>query len=325
MIHLSIIVPVYKVEEYIGQCLMSIFDGGAEESQYEVIVVNDGTTDKSMDVVREICKGRGNVKIVEQENQGLSAARMAGLAQAEGEYVWFVDSDDWLGEGFVKYICDLLSRESYALYAMPLTEVRGKELEQQYLIEKEKVVSEWEYLSDKRTRVFNAQRYVIRKSLFLNPGLFFPIGLLHEDIYFCFILLYLSREVFLIQQSEYYYRIRNNSIMGSMSGRNLEHIAKNYSMSIRFMRKSVVERSEQKRWGLYMFDNALMDTYYYYFWGMVELTEFTSFLQKRRFYILKEYLKYHSGKEFKKWLGDVYFILCPLRFSRQMGEYRKIM
>ena len=85
----SIIIPVYNVENYIKKCLDSVF--AQTEKDYEVIVVNDGTKDNSMDIVKNY-----DVKIVNQKNQGLSEARNTGLKNAKGEYILFLDSDDYI-------------------------------------------------------------------------------------------------------------------------------------------------------------------------------------------------------------------------------------
>ena len=92
---LSLIIPVYKVEAFIYQCLNSIFSQILGDENIEVIIINDGTPDNSIEIVRGF-SSFPQMKIVEQENQGLSVARNTGLCYAKGEYVWFIDSDDWL-------------------------------------------------------------------------------------------------------------------------------------------------------------------------------------------------------------------------------------
>ena len=94
MVLLSIVLPVYKVEDYIRACLESIFRQGLPDSEFEVILVNDGTPDKSIDVVSDFVDLHGNVTVINQENQGVSCARNTGLARAKGEYVYFMDPDD---------------------------------------------------------------------------------------------------------------------------------------------------------------------------------------------------------------------------------------
>ncbi|MCR5680733.1 MAG: glycosyltransferase [Prevotella sp.] len=103
---LSIIVPVYNVEKFIRSCVESILKQGLDETCFEVIIVNDGTKDRSMEAIVDIIETHYNLHVITQENQGLSVARNTGLAQATGEYVMFVDSDDMLVPNSVQYLLD---------------------------------------------------------------------------------------------------------------------------------------------------------------------------------------------------------------------------
>lgn len=96
MIKLSIIVPVYNVENYIHPCFESIFNQGLNDDEFEVIIVNDGSTDRSMDMIADIINQHNNIMIINQNNQGLSVARNNGIAAAKGEYIIMPDSDDLL-------------------------------------------------------------------------------------------------------------------------------------------------------------------------------------------------------------------------------------
>lgn len=91
---LSIIVPVYNVEEYVGECLDSLLDQDITKEDYEIICVNDGSTDKSGEIVSDYVMKHSNVVLLEKENGGVGSARNLGLDNAGGDYVWFVDSDD---------------------------------------------------------------------------------------------------------------------------------------------------------------------------------------------------------------------------------------
>ncbi len=99
MIDLSIIVPIYKVEKYVRACFESIFQQGLSDDRYEIIVVNDGTPDRSMEVVADLLEQHNNITIINQENQGLSVARNVAFDRAIGEYILFLDSDDLLVKG----------------------------------------------------------------------------------------------------------------------------------------------------------------------------------------------------------------------------------
>lgn len=102
MTKLSIIVPVYNVEKYIRPCFESVFRQGLDDDDYEVIIVNDGTKDKSMEMINDIISQHENISIISQENQGLSVARNNGIAVAKGEYILMLDSDDLLIEDSLK-------------------------------------------------------------------------------------------------------------------------------------------------------------------------------------------------------------------------------
>lgn len=96
---LSIIIPLYNCEKYIAQCLDSIFRQEMNESEFEVIIVDDGCKDNSYAIVSEYAKNHDKMIIVKQENQGVACARNNGIEKAQGDYITFVDADDMLVEG----------------------------------------------------------------------------------------------------------------------------------------------------------------------------------------------------------------------------------
>ena len=102
MTQLSIIVPVYNVEKYIRPCIESIFKQGLDEESFEVIIVNDGTPDRSMEMIADIISQHNNITVINQENQGLSVVRNNGIAAAKGDYILMPDSDDLLIENSIK-------------------------------------------------------------------------------------------------------------------------------------------------------------------------------------------------------------------------------
>ena len=106
-IQLSIIVPVYNVEKYIRPCMESIFRQGFNEDCFEVIIVNDGTEDHSMEVIQDIIDQHKNIIVINQENQGLSVARNVGMATAKGQYILMIDPDDLLIENSIKPLLEL--------------------------------------------------------------------------------------------------------------------------------------------------------------------------------------------------------------------------
>lgn len=106
---LSIIIPVYNVEEYVLRCLESCtVQQMTSKYKYEVICVDDGSTDRSLEIVQEYAAKHDLVKVIHKSNGGVSSARNCGMAVAQGRYLWFVDSDDWIAEGSIGAIGDSL-------------------------------------------------------------------------------------------------------------------------------------------------------------------------------------------------------------------------
>ncbi len=98
---LSFIIPVYNCESYLADCLNSIYGAGLAEEMFQVVLVNDGSPDKSADICKEWAERYANIVYLEQRNQGASTARNTGLKAAQGEWVWFVDSDDEVVPSFL--------------------------------------------------------------------------------------------------------------------------------------------------------------------------------------------------------------------------------
>lgn len=93
---LSIVIPVYNVEKYIEKCICSVVSQDISNEDYEVLILNDGSTDCSKDIAERYAKQNSNVHLFNHSNMGLSATRNRGLREAKGDYVWFIDSDDWI-------------------------------------------------------------------------------------------------------------------------------------------------------------------------------------------------------------------------------------
>lgn len=103
---LSIIVPVYNVEKYLRKCVDSLLTQDLSHEEYEIILVDDGSTDQCGMICDEYAASHSNVKVLHQQNGGLSAARNSGIAVAQGRYVQFVDSDDYLEPNVLKTLAE---------------------------------------------------------------------------------------------------------------------------------------------------------------------------------------------------------------------------
>ena len=113
MIKLSIIVPIYNVEKYIRTCIESIFNQGLSDDDFELILVNDGTPDKSLEVISDIIQTHKNIILINQSNQGPSIARNKGIQKATGKYLYFIDSDDSLIENSLPFIIEEIDKTEF--------------------------------------------------------------------------------------------------------------------------------------------------------------------------------------------------------------------
>ena len=106
----SIIIPVYNAESYIDRCLDSVFS--QDFISYEIIIVNDGSSDNSQALLLDLMRSNKKIKVIEQENLGVSAARNSGLRYAIGKYILFLDIDDWILDGYLSFAHTKLTSEN---------------------------------------------------------------------------------------------------------------------------------------------------------------------------------------------------------------------
>ena len=184
MVKLSIIIPVYNVEKYLEKCLQSCLSQDIPHDEYEIIVVNDGSPDSSLAIAERIAKSATNITIITQENGGLSAARNTGMSVAKGEYIWFVDSDDWIETNCLKQLTNTLYNDKLdALVINGIRVINGANRKNPPRVFTDKILSGKEYL--KGTTVNCAAVITIYKREILSKfKLKFKKGILHEDAEF---------------------------------------------------------------------------------------------------------------------------------------------
>lgn len=217
MLKLSIVIPVYNVEQYVAKCLDSCVNQDLPLDEYEIIVVNDGTPDNSVQIVEEYMQEYSNIRIVNRENGGLSAARNTGLKEAKGEYVWFVDSDDWIEPNVLKSLIDRACKDKLDVlcFNLQLTFPDGRK--QKYFVSHEE-----------GGRIYNGKDFVCSVSMppaawvafyrreFLScHSLSFYDGILHEDQEFTPRAYYLAERISFINDIVYNYNQREGGIMKS--------------------------------------------------------------------------------------------------------------
>ncbi|RIV74386.1 glycosyltransferase family 2 protein [Flagellimonas aequoris] len=221
---LSIVVPVYNVEAYIEKCLRSVYNQDLSPVQFEVIVVNDGTKDKSLEICEVLQKEFTDLKIISQENKGLSGARNTGLSHAKGDYVWFVDSDDWLPANCLKQIVDTLKIKSPDLLWLGHSVVHNGEIIRTYIPAPiDEPVAGDEFFAHHLQGLYYIWKFIYSREFLSNNNLFFYEGLLYEDLEFTPRALEVAQRCITLTDSFYFYLMREGSIVNKVKAKNVEN------------------------------------------------------------------------------------------------------
>lgn len=150
----SIIVPIYKVEKYIKSCVESLLSQDYEN--IEVILVDDGSPDSSPEIIDTLALKDERIKVIHKKNEGVSSARNTGIDVAKGEYIMFVDGDDWVDDNYVSYFVGLVedSRCDIGMNKSNYSIVDSVSTKKRYTVTAEKAI-EWIYLGDLFVAVWN--------------------------------------------------------------------------------------------------------------------------------------------------------------------------
>lgn len=225
----SVIVPVYNVEKYLQECVDSVLAQTYEK--FEIILVDDGSTDKSGTICDTYQKRDSRIVVIHQENRGLSEARNAGLNRAKGEYIYFLDSDDWILSETLEKLVEKAKAESAEVVFFDAYSFEDNQPEKQT---RQHYMRKHSYKTDTGLEIFKKlQEYreyhsavpllLIKKSVLERSSLKFEPGILYEDMIFTYALFCKAERVAYINEPFYQRRYRNNSIMTSKKK------AKNYS------------------------------------------------------------------------------------------------
>jgi len=222
-IQLSIIVPIYNVEEYLDECLTSIY--ALEDMTYEVILVNDGSPDNCSAIIERFNQQYpSNTVVINQKNAGLSAARNSGLCVAKGEYVALVDSDDYIASKALFTLYQYALNEDLDIaFAQSLTFWEGSGAQTKTLtipsavtnLEVTNGLNILETSFQAGYKRINCWNKIYKRDFLQANNLIFVEGILFEDVPFTFQAFFVASRVKAFALDYYYYRQRPGSIMTS--------------------------------------------------------------------------------------------------------------
>lgn len=258
MKELSFIVPIYNVEDYLEECLDSLLK--VQNIDFEIVIVNDGSKDKSLNIAEKYKKEHAEIiRIISQKNQGLSAARNTGIDNANGEYLVFIDSDDYIiPESFINFwekskkadkeitIANYVKLQKGVLYYHKYNYMKKRALHKDNLSGIEYMKYMYDCFRDQYDTESVTQIY---KTGFLNDNhIRFKPGIIHEDTLFMFEIFVKAKKIKVYNNAFYVYRMRDSSIMHSLG--------ENHYLSLKYIVEAFDDERERKK-----IDNRFINSY----------------------------------------------------------------
>lgn len=221
---ISIIIAMYNIDKYIAHCIEScINQKHVKPEDYEIIIVNDGSTDNSLQIAQETINGVTNARIINRINGGLSVARNTGIENATGEYIWFVDGDDAIDSNSINVLLSNIYKTHCDAYIINFSTFELKDTintskftglndptsGEDYHFKYDRILPMMAWLTIFKTKILN------------NNNLTFYPGIIHEDLEFSIRTHHKCSSILFIEESLYKYRIeRKDSIMGQLNKNN---------------------------------------------------------------------------------------------------------
>jgi glycosyltransferase involved in cell wall biosynthesis len=214
---LSIIVPCYNVEKYVCTCLDSLYNQDISEDDYEVICVNDCSQDRTRDIILHYQELHSNLFLIDHErNKRLGESRNTGLHNANGKYIWFIDSDDFIESNILNDILNIIESHDLDILNFDINIYHADgTINPQTIAGDTKITTGAEWLKNlEKNFDENASvcRKIYRKMLLLNNNVHFP-DRIYEDQYFNLVTIYKAKRFKYINKHIYYYRNNPNSIL----------------------------------------------------------------------------------------------------------------
>lgn len=242
---ISVIVPVYRVEKYLERCVKSILS--QTYKNLEVILVDDGSPDQCPAICDACAEKDARVKVIHQENKGLSGARNAGIDAASGEYLAFVDSDDYVSPHFIEKLYQLLQDTGCAIGQCRFSYVKGDGLvdegDSAFCIYRGESLMEQLYGPEEKATCFVVTwNKLYRAELFKETGIRYPEGRIHEDEATTYRLFHEAKKLAFLDRALYgYYTENGGSITSVFSAKRLQWLTA-HEERIAFFKKNGYEK-----------------------------------------------------------------------------------
>ena len=285
MIKVSVIVPVYNVEQFLPKCLESIINQSLED--IEIICINDGSTDNSLSILENYALMDSRIKIIDKKNEGQSVARNLGIEMSQGEYLGFVDADDWIDFDFFEKLYNTAKKCACDIATAGFKRYKKSRFKVSKFFEAELVCTN---VDDKaRLDCLPAHNYIwnkiYKRTVWFENNIKFQSGRYYEDMALVIKILNTLGKMVTVPNTYYNYRMNSNS---TVSQKTIKHVSDyewafeelfNYAKlnNIKLDLKNVVKKKEYYK----MFNLTLLKVYHYFYRTEYKLLGFIPFITKQ--------------------------------------------
>ena len=214
---LSIVVPVYKVEKYIGRCLDSLLKQDLPSEDFEIVAIDDGSPDNSSRIIKEYQKKYSNIRLIHKPNGGLSSARNRGINEAKGKYIMFVDSDDYIAKNCLRTILDkieICDADYLGYKVQTISNGIYGDYHKDSGFPTESCITGHDYLQ-RYTVTISSCCHIAKKQVYTDNNLRFTEGIINEDYEFMLKLYSVLKKMVFIPLSVYYYDLKTSGSITS--------------------------------------------------------------------------------------------------------------
>ncbi|MCM1109002.1 MAG: glycosyltransferase [Clostridium sp.] len=241
---LSVIIPAYNAASFLERCVRSCLKQDLLCDNYELIIVNDGSSDFTQDVITRVCHWSPNISYITQDNQGLSMARNAGMRIAQGDYILFLDADDWIEENCLSILADaVVSHDNPEMVRFNACNTDGTNIRMRTSYEHEhETVGRGAYVWTTNIGYVCATSNLYKRSFLEENKLFFMPHVLHEDCEFTPRAFWAARSVLTLNVLVYHVFQNPNSITRTVNSKrsfDLVEIAKTLSVCNNTLTESI--------------------------------------------------------------------------------------
>lgn len=237
---LSFIVPVYNVEKYIADCLESLVNQDIPAEEYEIICIDDGSTDESAAIVKDYRNKHKNIKLIQQENSGVSSARNLGLTHALGEYVWFIDPDDYIEANCLRFLLESIQKQNADVIGIQIDNVTA---DSKFVVRRLQI----EEITEESHVINSPCLFICKRDMLVNNNITFNTSMERgEDTLWVYFVIKHAKKIIYTQTVIYHYRQNPNSVTQRKDEKSYIRISEDMTRLAKVYQQERLECSDSK-------------------------------------------------------------------------------